>query len=125
MSAGKAPSASIERQDGEHAGTVVVPAQSATTRRPHIEATPCQSPQRSTVVETANTTSASYIGQSSLQQKTMTTQTEWDIWGSPISGTSNTLSARSERDVGVSERIQEEWKKYEKKAEAREEQFNA
>ena len=79
VSAGGAPSASIERQDGEHAGTVVVPAQSATTRRPHIEATPCQSPQRSTVVETANTTSASYIGQSSLQQKTMTTQTEWDI----------------------------------------------
>ena len=72
--------------------------------------------------EIATEKSVDVCKQSPSQGRSMTTQTEWDLWGSPISGASSTLNARSGRTDGSTERMQAEWRVFERRAETRDEQ---
>ena len=60
---------------------------------------------------------------STRSNKTMTTQTEWTLWGSPIADASNTLSARGTNGDTGSDRLQSEWREFERRSNERDEQF--
>ena len=57
-----------------------------------------------------------------LPSRTMSTQTEWDMWGVPSPPSSHTMSARSANIDTSTGRIQAEWRDFERRAEMKDEQ---
>ena len=105
-----------EIQPVEHAQTVKTNV--AVEDLPTTQRSPKQS-----LRESNSCTISENKAQSTKSHKTMTTQTEWTLWGSPVSEASSTLSARGSRGDSDNGRLLSEWREFEKRSNERDDQY--